>query len=57
MRDGAFAWDGGIAFYWNMVIYTTWQVMYIVVFYHAIRKMPVDARVLAARGAPAVATA
>jgi hypothetical protein len=39
-RGGEFAWNGGVTFYWNMVIYTVWQVMYCVVFYDAIKKLP-----------------
>jgi hypothetical protein len=39
-RDGPFAWDGEVSYYWNMVIYGTWQFMYIYVFYKAIRKLP-----------------
>jgi hypothetical protein len=37
---GPMTWTGGITFYWNMVVYGTWQVMYFVVFYKAISKIP-----------------
>lgn len=39
-RDGEMAWNGEISFYWNMVIYGCWQVLYIYVFYRAIRTWP-----------------
>jgi hypothetical protein len=37
---GPMTWTGGITFYWNMVVYGVWQVMYFVVFYKAINKLP-----------------
>ena len=49
-RDNEFAWNGGVTFGWNMVIYGTWQVMYCVVFYNAIKKLPLPDAPLA-RGA------
>ena len=39
-RNGELAWNGSISYYWNMVIYGTWQVMYIYAFYRAIRTWP-----------------
>jgi hypothetical protein len=39
-RHGPMTWTGGISFYWNMVVYGTWQIMYFVVFYKAINKIP-----------------
>jgi hypothetical protein len=39
-RHGPMTWTGGITFYWNMVIYGTWQIMYFIVFYKAIDKIP-----------------
>jgi len=37
-------WTGGITFYWNLVVYGVWQIMYFVVFYRAINKIPSNRR-------------
>lgn len=39
-QAGPMTWTGGISYYWNMVIYGTWQIMYFIVFYKAIDRIP-----------------
>src|SRR5262249_13288116 len=39
-RHGRMTWPGGVTFYWNLVVYGVWQIMYFVVFYRAINKIP-----------------
>jgi hypothetical protein len=43
-RDGPLAWNGAVSFNFNMVIYGVWQVLYIYVFYKAIKTTPHRAR-------------
>jgi hypothetical protein len=38
-HEGPMTWAGGITYYWNMVVYGTWQIMYLIVFYKAISKI------------------
>jgi hypothetical protein len=39
-QHGPMTWSGGITYYWNMVVYGAWQIMYFIVFYKAINKIP-----------------
>ena len=39
-QHGPMTWTGGITYYWNMVVYGVWQILYFVVFYQAIRRIP-----------------
>jgi len=41
-KTGPFAWDGLLAFWFNMVIYVPWQFIVYVCVYKAIRKQPED---------------
>src|SRR5262245_27901212 len=56
-QHGPMTWTGGITFYWNMVVYGTWQIMYFVVFYKAINKIPSNLPPPKADGCPTKATA
>jgi hypothetical protein len=39
-KTGPFAWDGLLAFWFNMVIYVPWQIIVYVCVYRAIRQQP-----------------
>lgn len=41
-QTGPFAWDGLLAFWFNMVIYVPWQIIVYVCIYRAIRNQPED---------------
>ncbi len=44
-KTGPFAWDGLLAFWFNMVIYVPWQFIIYVCVFQAIKKQPEDERI------------